>query len=194
MPLRRHSQSPPRMRESATRSSYVHASGGQSRERSFSRTLPPLDFGSRPYGSMSPTSPSSYYMPKTTRSAPSAIPSFDVPKQASSSHPESPFMHHPELPSPQEGPKRFASHSSGQWDNASQSSTWSRPSTAYSTGAESPVVRRPQDVPRPSPISRRFDPVYDSVSVNQARGYSPAASPADQTDAVHDEDAAPATQ
>ena len=159
IPPRRHSQSPPRMRESDTMgsSSYIPATAsGGSGDPTFSRTLPPIDFNShRPYGSMSPTNPSNYY---ATRSAPSV---FDIPKRTSSS---SSRPHSPDLRSPKPS---IHSH----WDSPSP---WSRPSTR----GESPVVMRHQDAPppRPNPISRRFDPVYDSVSVNEARGYSPPAS------------------
>lgn len=191
--MRSHSQSPPRMRESDTRSPYIPAaSGGEARDHSFSRTLPPLDFNSRrSYGSMSPTGPPTYY---TTRSAPSAIPGFDIPKRASSScRLDSPFTHHPDLQSPPDGPRPSTSQSSGHWDNSSycSQSSWSRPSTAFSARGESPVARRHQDSattvppPRPGQISRRFDPVYDSVSVNEARGYSPPAPSTEKSDAYH---------
>jgi hypothetical protein len=223
MPPRRHSQSPPRMRASASRTSAARLSsgggggggggGGETRDRSFSRTLPPLVFDtSRPRRTTSPSSPANYHsLPSTTRSAPSAIPSFDGRPQ--SSHSESPFAHDvPEPRTPRDLPAPFALQPMPHWDNSSYSShsrpstsSWSRPSTSYSASGEgshairshervvSDLVARQQVretavTPRQSPISRRFDPVYDSVSANEANRYSSSASPPAENSDGEDDD------
>ena len=196
IPPRRHSQSPPRIRTVMSRSSSLRMSSGDTRDRSFSRTLPPLVFDtSHARGNRSPSSPANYQLPSTTRSAPSAIPGFDSRPQ--SSHSESPFAHDaPESRTSRDLPAPFALQPMPQWDNSSfgshsrpTTSSWSRPSTSYSASGESshPIrshervvsdlvarqhVREAAATPRQSPISRRFDPVYDSVSANEANRYS----------------------
>lgn len=199
MPFRRHSQSPPRMHDTASRPSFIHLNIDDTRERPFSRTLPPLVFDS-PHlrGSPSPSSPLSYHLPPVTRSAPSTIPNFDIPSRYSSHHNDSPFAHHaPDQRAPRDIPAPFTLQPQPQWDNDSlygsysrpSTSSWSRPSTAYSAsgdGGGSHTIRSHERVvsdlvarqnqqreqeasssaPRPSPISRRFDPVYDSMSSN----------------------------
>jgi len=216
MPPRRHSQSPPRMRTTASHTSSIRSSGGgETRERSFSRTLPPLVFDtSRPRGNASPSSPSHYQLPSTTRSAPSAIPSLEA--RPESSHSESPFAHDAPEPRPSRDiPAPFTLQPMPQWDNSSfgshsrpSTSSWSRPSTSYSTSGESlhPIrsherlvsdlvarqqVREAAVTPRPNPISRRFDPVYDSVSVNEANRYSSSASSSGENSESQDQEMGP---
>lgn len=193
MPTRRHSQSPPRMRI-MSRSSSVRTGSGETRDRSFSRTLPPLVFD-RSYtrGNHSPSSPVNYQLPLTTRSAPSAIEGLPI----LSSQFESPFAHDPQESRPlRDIPPPFALQPLPQWDKCSISSrsrpstsSWSRPSTSYSASGESlhtirshervvsdllarQHVRDAGATPRQSPITRRFDPVHDSVSANEANRYA----------------------
>ena len=218
VPPRRHSQSPPRMRTSASRTSAARLSSGggggaETRERSFSRTLPPLVFdASHQRRTTSPSSPANYHsLPSTTRSAPSAMPGFDGRPQ--SSHSESPFAHDvPEPRTPRDLSAPFALQPMPHWDTSSfgshsrpSTSSWSRPSTSYSASGEgshairthervvSDLVARQQVreagvTPRQSPISRRFDPVYDSVSANEANRYSSSASPPGENDGGEDDD------
>jgi hypothetical protein len=194
MPSRRHSQSPPRMRNTASsRSSALRTSSGDIRDQSFSRTLPPLVFGTPPsLGNHSPSNSVNYQLSSVTRSAPCAFPTFEVRPQ--SSHSESPFAHDvPESRSPRELSAPFALQPLPQWDNSSygshsrpSTSSWSRPSTSYSSSG-APIrshervvsdlvarqqVREAAAAPRQSPVSRRFDPVYDSVTANEANRYA----------------------
>lgn len=171
-PPRCHSQSPPRMRHLGHRKSPTSQGSG---ERDW-RTLPPLNFG-----------PGSSH----TRSA-SSLPSI--------AHPDSPFAYHAPSPFALQHQPRWESASDLVTHSHSRPSTssWSSPRAATSYGGvpyesrpamshersatESDVppahpsreAMREDEGPRPGTMSRRFDPVYDSVISNQARGYSSA--------------------
>ena len=211
VPTRRHSQSPPRIRSIMSRSSSLRTSSGDIRDRSFNRTLPPLVFDtSHTRGTRSPSSPANYQLPSTTRSAPSAIPSFESP----CAHSESPFAHDlPEPRPPRDLSAPFALQPMPHWDNTSfgshsrpSTSSWSRPSTSYSAPGDSPRpsirsherlvsdlvaqqhIRDAVATPRQSPIARRFDPVYDSVCANEANRYASGSPPSAAGGDVRDQE------
>ncbi|KAF7986855.1 hypothetical protein HWV62_12578 [Athelia sp. TMB] len=155
---RRHSQSPPNVRHTRT---LMPPMSHSTSDRDW-RTLPPLQFTSHSQGS-----PAAY-----TRSA-SNLPSIGQP--------DSPFAYHATL----------------QAQGPSGASPWTSPRSATSYGDDIGSSRLPpisheravpprvsDDIPRPGSMSRRFDPVYDSVISNQARGYSTASGTGAHEDAV----------
>ncbi|KZP09347.1 homeobox-domain-containing protein [Athelia psychrophila] len=160
---RRHSQSPPHARNQRALMPPMRHSGS---DRDW-RTLPPLNFG--PHGS-----PTSY-----TRSA-TNLPSIG--------RPDSPFAYH--APYPLQPASRPAD---AYWSSPRAASTYDAPaerrlqaisnerSTTLAILSYNGEEPRNDEMPRPGSMSRRFDPVHDSVISNQARGYS-SGSPGVQED------------